>query len=374
MTKKRKIWISIGLVLILLALGAVCFLAGMSLSASRFRAERELSILLNRSEWEGLGELQEPIYVTGHKSPDSDTVGSSIAYAALLRALGYDARPVILGKINNETRFILEAAELDTPELLEDASGCSMILVDHSEYLQSADGLQDAHILSIIDHHGDGSITTGNQLVYDARPLGSTATIVWIRYRNYGLEPDRQTAVVMTGAILSDTKNLQSNTTTSADREALKVLSRIAGITDTDAFYQEMFKASLSYDGMTDEEIFFSDYKEYESGGVRFSIGCINVYDENAAKEMAARMQRVFPSALQSTGMDMAFAQINIFHDDLNITYLVPSGEAALEILETAFQETGTFDGTICRLEPGVSRKAVLVPAITDLLTAHPRE
>lgn len=312
--------------------------------------------------------------MTGHRSPDSDTVGSSIAYASLLRALGYDAIPVLLGKINHESAFILEVAGLETPKLLENAAGLNIVLVDHSEYTQSADGLKDANVIGIIDHHANGSVTTKSPLIYDARPLGSAATIVWIRYRNYGLEPDRQTAVVMTGAILSDTKNLQSNTTTSADREALKVLGRIAGITDTDAFYQEMFKASLSYDGMTDEEIFFSDYKEYESGGVRFSIGCINVYDENAAKEMAARMQRVFPSALQSTGMDMAFAQINIFHDDLNITYLVPSGEAALEILETVFQETGTFDGTVCRLEPGVSRKAVLVPAITDLLTAHPRE
>ena len=71
----------------------------------------------------------------------------------------------------------------------------------------------------------------------------------------------------MVGSILSDTKNLQSNTTTFADREALKALSRLAGIWDTDAFYREMFQASLSYEGKTDEEIFFSDYKEYETGG-----------------------------------------------------------------------------------------------------------
>lgn len=91
--------------------------------------------------------------------------------------------------------------------VLQDAAGCNMVLVDHSEYMQSAEGLQDANIISIIDHHADGTITTAGQLIYDARPLGSTSTIIWMRYRDYGVTPDRQTALVMMGSILSDTKS-----------------------------------------------------------------------------------------------------------------------------------------------------------------------
>ena len=115
-----------------------------------------------------------------------------------------------------------------------------MVLVDHSEYTRSANGLKDAKIISIIDHHGDGSVITANPLIYDARPIGSAATVTWLQYRDYGVEPDRQSAVMMMGAILSDTKNLQSGTTTFADREAVKVLSKLGGVTDTDAFYQDM--------------------------------------------------------------------------------------------------------------------------------------
>ena len=359
---------------LLIAAGVGGFFVGRDGAEKAYQAERELNILLNRSEWEGMGEIEGPIYVTGHRSPDTDTVASSIACAALLRELGYDARPVVLGEINHETRYVLEAAGLETPELLEDASGCNMIRVDHSEYTQSAEGLQDAHILSIIDHHGDGAVTTGNQLIYDARPLGATATIIWMRYRNYGLEPDRQTALVMMGAILSDTKNMQPSITTSADREALKALSQAAGVSDVDAFFQEMFKASLSYEGMSDEQIFFSDYKEYESGGKQYGIGSINVYDEEDAQAMAARMQALLPSALVSSGMDMVFAQIGIFHDGISITYLVPSAGAAAEVIETAFGDTAEFDGTSYVLRPGISRKQVLVPAITDILEAHPKE
>ncbi len=79
----------------------------------------------------------------------------------------------------------------------------------------------------------------------------------------------------MMGSILSDTKNLKSSVT-AADSEALKALSALAGIRDTDAFYAEMYKASLSYEGMSDEEILFSDYKEYETDGTKYAIGCIS--------------------------------------------------------------------------------------------------
>lgn len=375
MTKQKARWISFGCILALMVV--VCiggFLLGKKAEAGNYQKEKELNILLNRSDLEGLGEIEGTIYVTGHRSPDSDTVGSSIAYAALLQKLGYDAVPIVLGKINPETAFILDAAGLETPELMEEVSGQNMILVDHSEYTQSAEGLSDANIISIIDHHGDGAVTTGNQLIYDARPLGSTATIIWIRYRNYGVELDKKTALVMIGSILSDTANLQSNNTTSADREAVKALNAIAGISDTDAFYQEMYKASLSYDGMTDGEIFLSDYKEYESGGTNYSIGCINVYDEEDAREMAERMKKTLPWTLRTTGMDMSFAQIGIFHDGISVTFLVPSDDEAKEVIEEAFGDRAVYDGTSFRIEPGISRKKDLVPAITDVLMGHPNK
>ncbi len=364
-------------VLLTAAIAAGCFFLGRNIEnrtlSAAFQAERDLNILLNRSELEGLGEIEGTIYVTGHKSPDSDTVGSSIAYAELLRKLGYDAQAVVLGEINHETAFILQAAGVETPPLLEDASGKNMVLVDHGDYAHSADGLEDANIISIIDHHGDGTVSTGNQMIYDARPLGSTATIIWMRFRNYGIIPDPKTAAVMMGSLLSDTHNLVSGTT-SADREALKNLSAQAGIEDTDAFYQEMFKASLSYKGMSDEQILFSDYKEYESAGTLYSIGCVNAYDEAAAADLAERMKAVLPSSLVTTGMDMAFVQINIFHDDLSLTYIVPSGEQAAAVIEAAFGDLAVFDGTSYVFDPGFSRKKVLVPAITDILAAHPSE
>ncbi|MCR4644762.1 MAG: DHH family phosphoesterase [Oscillospiraceae bacterium] len=359
---------------VFVAAGGGGFYLGRMTALSSSKAETELNIRLNRSDLEYLDQVEGTILVTGHKSPDTDTVSSSMAYAALLRELGYDARPVVLGSINSETQYVLDAAGAEVPELLEDAAGCNMLLVDHSEYTQSAEGMQDANIIGIIDHHGDGSITTGSQLVYDARPLGATATIIWIRYRNYGIEPDRQTAMLLLGAILSDTYHLKSSTTTAADHEAVAALSKIAGMEDTDAFYDAMYRDAISYEGMSDKDIFYSDYKEYEAGSKKFSIGCVNAYDEEAAKDLAARMKPQAAASLAETGMDLAFVQITILHDDVSITYLVPCDDAADEVLETAFGDRAAADGTSYVLDPGISRKQVTVPAVTDVLNAYPKE
>ena len=180
--------------------------------------------------------------------------------------------------------------------------------------------------------------------------------------------------MALLGAVLSDTSNLKSKNTTTADREALKELSRLAGVEDLDAFYRELYRASISYDGKTDEEIYQSDLREYEAGGIKYMIGCVDAYDEETAEDLAARMKGVIPSAMQEMGADMAYAQVSIFHDDISITYIVPSDDAAAGVIEEAFGDKAVFDGTSYVLNPGVSRRQVLVPAITDVLESHPRE
>lgn len=368
-SKKQMFCTVLAVIIAAGAFGTGGFFIGRSNAQSEYQAESELNVKLNLSELDGLGEINGTIYVTGHKSPDSDTVGSSIAYARLLRLLGYDTEAVVADNVNRETAYILKAAGLDIPDILEDASGKNMVLVDHSEYNQSVSGLENANILSIIDHHNDGAVTTGNQLIYDARPLGSTATIIWLRYRNYGLEPDKQTAVVMLGAILSDTFDLKSDATTFADREAVKILAGIAGIPDTDTFFQEMLKEKLSYDGMTDEEIFLNDYKEYETKGTKYGIGVIDVYDEESAGTMAKRMKDILPDILKTTGMDMAFAKVSVSGDeDYYYSYIVPSDEKAAQVIEAAFGDKGVFEDGAYLFRQSMSRKKILVPAITAVL------
>ena len=118
--KKQCLWKWAILLLLLVIIGTVSFLTGRYVSDSSTKEEQAHNVQLNRSDLEGLSEIEGTIYVTGHQSPDSDTVSSSIAYAALLNALGYDARPVVLGDINNETKYILDRFKIKYPRYLND--------------------------------------------------------------------------------------------------------------------------------------------------------------------------------------------------------------------------------------------------------------
>ena len=354
----------------------LCFLLGRVSLQEKVQKEKELDYALARSDLDMLRFADDTIYVTGHKKPDSDTVCSAVAYANLMRQLGFDAVPVVLGELSKESMCILDQAGVPAPAFLESAAGKYMILVDHSETLHSLDDIGDAHVIAVIDHHSVGNVTTNNPTVYDARPLGAAATIVWLRYRSYGIEPDRAMATVLLGAILSDTSNLKSESTTRADREAVRILSGIAGIQDADAFYRELSMAKYDYSGMSDEQIYLSDSKEYFAGNTKYSIGCISAYDEDSARALSVRMKEVMPEVIRTTGVDLTFAQISIFHDDISIAYIVPGNETADELLRSLsqiYEGDTSFDGTAYIFEPGFSRKK-LVAMLTDQFEAHPKE
>ena len=106
-----------------------------------------------------------------------------------------------------------------------------------------------------------------------------------------------------------------------------------------------MHEAALSYEGMTDEEIFHNDYKEYECAGVHYGIGVIKASDKETAMDIADRMDEAMASAKRSSGMDMVFAQIRYDVGDNTYTYLLPSDEEALEVLKAGFGDTWEFDG-----------------------------
>ncbi len=359
---------------------AVCLAAGGGFLFGRNKGaslgKQELSKLqeLNRQSIERLLVEDGPIYVIGHSSPDSDTVCSAIAYARLLTALGYDAVPAANGVPNNETKYILKTAGVEAPPVLEDASGKNIFLVDHSEYLQSTEGLIDAHIVGIIDHHGIGSVSTGQQVLYDARPIGATATIIWLSYLNYGIDLDKETSLLLLGAVLSDTSYLTGTTTAEADRKAIDALAETAGVDDVAAFYEALHREALSYEGMTDMEILFSDYKEYEAGSTKFGIGLLNAIDNETAKELAQRMKAVLPEGFKTRNVDLLYASVGIRENGEKIDYIVPCNEYSETVFKAAFPNYDEYDGTAYIFKAGLGRKTLFVPGLTDYILSVPRD
>ena len=299
-------------------------------------------------------------YVVGHKSPDTDTVVSAITYANLKNRVGVNCEPAVSGKINNETKFVLDYFGVPVPEILENAAEKAVILVDHSAYAQSVDGMEQAQIAELLDHHGLGGVTSAQPLYVKAMAVGSTATIVYTSYLESGVAIDKPTAGLLTCAILSDTNNLTSSTVTDIDRKACASLAKIAGIKDIDAFYREMREHALSYEGMTDREIFLSDYKEYEMGAKRVGIACVNA-DGDAAEPMCRKMTAFMEEYLSAQEMDHLYVMVYDAAGDR--TLLLYCGDGSEDIVKAAFGEPA--DGRFV-ITPSASRKKDVVPPLQE--------
>ena len=138
-----------------------------------------------------------------------------------------------------------------------------VLLVDHGEQSQSVPGVDDAHIVEILDHHHIGSIETRFPVSATFDPVGSTATLVVERFRTAGREPQRSTATVLLAAILSDTVILSSPTTTERDHRVVEYLEELLRI-DARAFGSEMFEASSDVGDVPAADIIRRDVKDYE--------------------------------------------------------------------------------------------------------------
>lgn len=320
-------------------------------------AEAYRSVLLN----ENYGD--DVTYVIGHKSPDSDTVGSAIAYAGLLNELGINAKAVVSGKINNETKYALDYFGIDVPEIVDDATGKQFVLVDHSTYTQTIDGMEDARIVGIMDHHGIGDVVNSELINVRSAPVGATGSLVYQAYRECGIPISRDAACAMLMAIISDTTNATKNMT-KLDDEAYSTLQEIAEIDDFDAFVEGMLNAQNSYEGMTDLEIYRSDYKEYEVGDTTFGIGVVNAGNEDDYKALAEKMIKTMDDNYDDLGLDMLFVMVK--YKAIDKMVMAGSGEGANELLLKCF---GNYDGDrLFLFDKNESRKKDIVPVLTEAL------
>ena len=165
---------------------------------------------------------------------------------------------------------------------LVDPEPRQVILVDHAEQAQSVDGIEEAHIVEILDHHHIGSIETQVPVRAVFDPVGSTATLVTERFRSAEIEPTTATATVLLSAILSDTVILNSPTTTDRDQVAIDYLEQLVGV-DHEAYGREMFESGSDVAGAEPETLVARDNKEYEVSAGSLSIAQVETVGDTLA-------------------------------------------------------------------------------------------
>lgn len=236
-----------------------------------------------------------------------------------------------------------------------------IILVDHNEKAQAVDGIENAKILEIIDHHRIGSIETMNPVYFRNQPLGCTATIIYQMFHENNVEIPKNIAGLLLSAILSDTLMFRSPTCTVVDKNAAADLSSIAEV-DIETFATDMFTAGSNLKGKSPEEIFYQDYKKFDLGGKEIGVGQINSLDKSEQAVIKDKLMTYLDKAYKDHKLDMIFFMLtNIMDESTEVIYC---GSGADKILEEAFNVKVENDSAI--LKGVVSRKKQFIPRITS--------
>jgi len=242
-------------------------------------------------------QVAKKIYIIGHKSPDTDTICSAIAYAEYLKKKGKRVVAARAGKINPETTFVLNYFKVKTPKLLSDAKGKRLILLDHNEKSQSPNNIEKAEIVEVIDHHKI-KFEYKEAIFFHTEPIGSTSTLIAKKYlKDKKIKLKKEIAGILLGAILSDTVVFRSPTTTKEDIEIAKRLAKIVKIKNLEEFGIEIKKKKANLKGLSTKDIIFSDFKEYRFGRKKIGIGQVEVC---SLKEVQNRKQEILKQLKES--------------------------------------------------------------------------
>lgn len=337
----------------------------------------ELREMLRALDWGS-----DTCYVYGHKTPDVDAVTSALAYARLMQALGYNCEAKVSSEMNRETEFIASFFGFELPELKTSvAPQTRLILTDHADYMQCVDGAREAVILQVIDHHEEGEIAKSGIPIVRREMVGSTNTIIFGMYHELGIDIDDETARIMLAGLVSDTKNLKKASTCAADTAVWEVLTAQLYISPDSmaVIYKQMSKAAEDVSGMTDKDIYLSDYKGYEYNGYLFGMSSQDT-KEQEAEDYLNRMLAVLPEVLAEKGLDMIFAKIDLKVPNPDTsdpdnkyvnagTYLLYYGTGARETAEAVFGASLREGVTYSKTK--ISRREI-VPLIQDYLSTLP--
>lgn len=301
--------------------------------------------------------------IFGHQNPDTDAIGTAIAFSYLQNKLGYDTEAVALGNPNDETQYALDKFGFKAPRVVKTVKNevDSVMLVDHNEPQQSVADIDQVNVSWVVDHHRIMNFNTANPLYYRAEPVGCTSTVVWKMYKENGVEIPANIAGIMLSAIISDTLLLKSPTTTQDDKNAVEFLAKVAGV-DYQEYGLSLLKAGTNIASKTEKELINLDAKSFELNGHIVRIAQINTVDLPEAMERKAAFMKEMQNASASDNYEMFMLVITNILDSNSEAIVVGTDECKL-LFEKAFDKK-LVDSSVAL--PGVvSRKKQVVPPLT---------
>ncbi len=237
-----------------------------------------------------------------------------------------------------------------------------VILVDHNMTSQSIDGLYEAEILEIIDHHNIGDINTSAPINFRNMSVGSVNTIIYLMYKENGIRIPQNIAGLMLSGIISDTLLLQSPTTTELDKVVASTLAHTAKL-NMKKYGLDMLSSGVDIKGFTANEIVYRDFKTYKINDHSMAIGQVFTTDYKMYKERENELvEELNRLAANNSFSVCALFVTNFLTNDSNILY----SENSKRILEQAYNINELHEGDV--IKNVVSRKKQMVPCIMDVV------
>lgn len=301
----------------------------------------------------------EKTFIFGHKNPDTDSICSAVVMADLQKKLGVDAEATRLGELNKETSYAFKFLGMEPPRLIDKVEpGRDVILVDHNEFSQSADGIEEANIKMFVDHHRISNFRTKDPVFCFAEPVGCTGTVLYRLYKMNNIEIEPKIASLMLTSIASDTLLFKSPTCTQQDIDVAKELEKIANI-DIQEYGMNLLKAGTDLGDLTAEQLVNVDAKDFEVNGVNFTIAQINTVDIDDVLKNQDEIEEAINKEIKDRNLDLfVFAITDILNSNSEIIAL---GDRT-DIVEKSYK----LENNRAFLKGMVSRKKQILPFINE--------
>jgi len=241
-----------------------------------------------------------------------------------------------------------------------------VVLVDHNEQSQAVDGIDEAELLGIIDHHRIADVHTNKPIMFRADPVGCTGTIIVGLYHEAGIAIPREAAGLLLAGLLFDTLILRSPTCTARDERVADELAEIAG-EKIEEYGQQIFAAAAADLGeRSAEDLLTTDFKEFMVNGTKFAVGTVETASpaiiEKRIPELLATMQRL---AKEDGYSVFLFMIVDII--EMRCHLLIYGGERAVaEVFQVPLEE----DRHSIIVEDLVSRKKQVIPLLPRIQTS----
>jgi len=295
------------------------------------------------------------IFVSSNKNPDLDGYACAVGYAEFLNKTGKNAQPILLGEIEDETKFVLKLAELKPLEIYEGLIDSDIVLVDSSHIQTIGREVDPKKLVEIIDHRRVNNSDLYPWAKVQNELVGSCATLITEKFINDNIVPSIESAYLLYGAIVSNTINFKNKITTDRDHKAANYLKTLINIPEN--FAEEMFKARTNIEGENLSRYLHKDFVQLELSGEKFTVFQMEIIRTNqVVKNRLEEIKNILQEIVKDKDLDFYF--LNMIDTSEAFNYIICPDQNSRRLLEKVLELK--FDNDVAKTGFIIMRKEIM--------------